>query len=622
MDAFVAYHGVDAMTHQARFDELSGQGWRIAWLNVSGPPAAARYAAVWIVNDGRAWAGVHNVDAGDYQRRFDELTSQGLVPSLVSASGPPNEAVFAAVFEQRNVGGWFARHGLRFDPDTDPDTLAHENNRAHDQGFIPRCLAVYGVGGDRRFAGVWWQNPGAVQWAWWLTDPDMYQRVFDAELGGGLRPASLSVGDDHWLLSVFRNDQIGPWVARHNITAPQYQEDFDRNLDEQRRPIVVAAGGQDDEARYAAVFAGTEVPTAREWTVTGQSSAAGPALDQQLDDAMGDVMHTHGVRAGALAVARGGVLRVARGYTWAEPGFALTQPGSTFRVASLSKIFTTAAAQALADDGVLPLDTPIFTYLGVSRTLPAGLTPDPRIGEVTIQHVLTRASGIVRNFGFTPDNPPRERTFRDVSLAAGRSGAPTLDDVVRYVYGLQLRCDPGTVAVEDNGYSNSAFHVLTAVVQQAAARPIDDYIRARLLAPFAVGDVYTASTTAGGQGPAEVPEYDAPGASPSMLDLTQGVFAPDAYGGQVLLEVAPGTGGFATSATTIARFIGSHAVWDAGGRVVNTRYGDFPGTGSGAYSRWDGLDVAFAFSYWVSDIAKDALIATIDPILDAFAAAL
>ena len=94
----------------------------MSWINVSGEPRDATYAAVWVENDGRAWAGVHNVDADGYQARFDEIVSQGLVPSVVSASGTSG-AVFAAVFEQRDVGGATARHGLRWGAEDQPDTL-------------------------------------------------------------------------------------------------------------------------------------------------------------------------------------------------------------------------------------------------------------------------------------------------------------------------------------------------------------------------------------------------------------------------------------------------------------------------------------------------------------------
>lgn len=69
--------------------------------------------------------------------------------------------------------------------------------------------------------------------------------------------------------------------------------------------------------------------------------------------------------------------------------------------------------------------------------------------------------------------------------------------------------------------------------------------------------------------------------------------------------------------TTVARFIGSHAVWDIGPRVNGTRYGDFEGTGTIAQSRESGPDLAVAFNFWVPGSAKDLLLNRIGPLLDA-----
>lgn len=160
MQTFVAYHGVPAVNHQERVDQLSSQGYRPISLSVSGDPGDARYSAVWVQRSGPAWWAVHGLSAVEYQARFDELTGQGYAPVLVSATGPANQAIFTALFEKGVTTTWFARHNLRRDPLTDPDTITHENERAFDQGFIPRCLAVYGDPGDRRFAGIWIKKLG------------------------------------------------------------------------------------------------------------------------------------------------------------------------------------------------------------------------------------------------------------------------------------------------------------------------------------------------------------------------------------------------------------------------------------------------------------------------------
>jgi CubicO group peptidase (beta-lactamase class C family) len=613
MESFMAYHGVNAATHQQRFDELLSQGMRLTWINVSGDPSDARYAAVWVTSDGRAWAGLHNLDAAGYQQRFNELTANGLTPSVVSAAGPVGRAVFAALFEQRDVGAWTARHGLTWGASGQPDTMVGQSESAYAAGQVPRCLAVYGDANDRRFAGIWWEARDGISASWWLGDANFYQRLFDAELAGGNRPSSLAVSDDGLVLSVFRDDQIGTWTARHRISAQEYQAEFDRQLQRDHRPIVVAAGGSGDAAQYAAIFAGQETAVPRTWTVTVDAQGPG-ALVAELDAAMADTMSRFGVRSAALAVARDGVLLVSRGYTWAEPWFPVTQPAALFRQASVSKLFTSAAAQALHDDNVLSLDTPMFSFLGVNTPLPGDVSVDSRIALVTPRQAATRTTGMHRDlFGRRPDGSNGDTTMRDVALLAGRAGSPTQGDVVQYVYGMPLVTNPGSMV--GDGYSNVAFFVLGAVIERAAGQPIDAYIRQRLLAQLGVGDLLVAHTATGQRLPGEVSGYDSTNAAPSMLD-TSGVWAPGAYGGAFVLEVAPAAGGFATSVTTVARFIGSHAAWDLGPRAAATRYGDFEGTATIAQSRDSGLDLAVAFNFWVPDVEKNRMLARIGPALD------
>src|SRR5262249_14147773 len=105
---FEAYHGVTGAQHQANFNRLSGQGFRMISLSVYGEPEDARYAAVWVQRNGAAWVAVHGVNSAGYQSFFDTWTARGFVPVVVSATGLANNAVFAAVFEQGISGPWFA----------------------------------------------------------------------------------------------------------------------------------------------------------------------------------------------------------------------------------------------------------------------------------------------------------------------------------------------------------------------------------------------------------------------------------------------------------------------------------------------------------------------------------
>src|SRR5262249_61133364 len=97
---FQAYHGVTAGQHQANFNKLSAQGYRMISLSVYGDPGDARYAAVWVQRQGAAWSAVHGVDSNGYQSFFNTWTAKGYVPVIISATGSPTNAIFAAVFDQ------------------------------------------------------------------------------------------------------------------------------------------------------------------------------------------------------------------------------------------------------------------------------------------------------------------------------------------------------------------------------------------------------------------------------------------------------------------------------------------------------------------------------------------
>ena len=92
----------------------------------------------------------------------------------------------------------------------------------------------------------------------------------------------------------------------------------------------------------------------------------------------------------SVVVARAGVVVVKRGYTWAEPNYPITQPGTLFRVASLSKIFTCAAIDRLVSMGRLTSSTAAFPFLGIIGKLLPTQTPDPDIDKITVQQLATR----------------------------------------------------------------------------------------------------------------------------------------------------------------------------------------------------------------------------------------
>lgn len=588
---FQAYHGVTGSQHQVHFNTLSAQGYRMISLSVYADPGDARYAAVWVQRTGAAWVAVHGVDSAGYQTFFNNWTSKGYVPVLVSATGASNNAIFAAVFEQGIAGAFVAYHGMPSGPEANAGTFQHLNKVARDQKMILRSFAIYGTSSDRRYIAVWHANPRFVKWHVHPADTSAgYQVTFNAEtqLPGyqlaGYRPAYVALSDDHMYCSLFKDDVVGAWVARHGMTSAEYQAEFDKQNAAGFYPICVQGGGSGDSTLYAALFAKQDIPLAREWTVTG---AALPAF-AALDHAMQAFMQANGVRAAQLAIGKNGTMKFSRAYTWAEPGYRITQPSDRFLLASCSKMFLEAAVQALYDANKLSKDTKVYPLLGFSH--PA----DPRSDTITIQQLLDHAGG------YNDDSPANggsgfDPTYnmRKIALDLGLTHPVTKLDVARYMYARMLDFTPGT----NSKYSNFGYLLAGAVVEKVTGMKYFDYVKTTLLQPASISEVLVFPTLASQRTSNEaICEDEGLGFDP--IELASQLLIPAVYGGDgEINEVGDPNDGTGASAQALVQFIHLHAVWGNGPRAPGSaRSGSTPGASSLAISRWDGVDWAYVIN--------------------------
>lgn len=261
---FKTYHGVTGAEHRASFDHLFGLGYRIISLSVHGDPTDPRYAAAWALREGPSWVAIHGVDAARYEAFFNVATAHGFAPTLISAVGPVEGTVFAGVFERCVGGVALAKYGMPAGPAREPGTFQHFNAAARASRMMLRSVAIYGTANDPRYAAVWHPNPAMVKWHVHTAETaERYPPISDAETRlPYYRPAHLALGADHRTCVVFRDDLIGPWIARHGLTADEYQAEIDHQSAAGLYPICVEGGGSGGETRYAAIFAQRDVPLA------------------------------------------------------------------------------------------------------------------------------------------------------------------------------------------------------------------------------------------------------------------------------------------------------------------------------------------------------------------------
>ncbi len=130
-------------------------------------------------------------------------------------------------------------------------------------------------------------------------------------------------------------------------------------------------------------------------------------------------------------------------------------------VGSVSKMFVTAAAMQLADQGKLSLDAPVTEYLPEFRTA------DPRYREITVRMLMNHRSGLMGS------------CYSDDILLDDSSTAAH-DGLLRQLSGERLKADPGAYS----SYCNDGFALLELVVEAVSGEAFTDYIAAHIAKPL------------------------------------------------------------------------------------------------------------------------------------------
>ncbi len=138
---------------------------------------------------------------------------------------------------------------------------------------------------------------------------------------------------------------------------------------------------------------------------------------------------------------------------------------SLFRIASMTKSFTSAAVLALRDDGVLGLDVPV-AELATSLERVSGSTADAP--AITLRMLLTMSAG------FATDDP-----WADRLLDADRA---TMDDL--FERGAHA-AHPASTAFQ---YSNYGFAMVGRVIEEVTGEPVRDHVTKRFLQPLGMHD--------------------------------------------------------------------------------------------------------------------------------------
>jgi CubicO group peptidase (beta-lactamase class C family) len=148
-------------------------------------------------------------------------------------------------------------------------------------------------------------------------------------------------------------------------------------------------------------------------------------------------------------------------------------PDTLYRIASITKLFTSTAILQLRDAGKLRLDDPIVEHLPWFRIRPA-----PADGPVpTLRHLLTHTAGLPREAGspyWTDGNFPTAAQVRE-RLATQQAALPTETEWK---------------------YSNLGLTLAGEIVAAASGRPYADYVAGHILEPLGMTQTFVTTPPA------------------------------------------------------------------------------------------------------------------------------
>ena len=614
MEIFEDYLGKTASEHELKWTSLKSQGYRFISLSVFGDPN--RFAAVLVKRDGPEWK--HTTGSlNSLQGQIVDYRNKGYAPTIISIAGAANNATYAVVWEKGAFAdGWKVSP---FEPGSNQDFFA-QCKWAQENGYYLVSATIYGSDiSDPRFGAIWarYKDTQPIRWRYIVTDDKNESKRWHSAVAQlryrisylavtFLASAPFTPSTVHRrYLSVFRDDMIGGfstgimdpqnWIG-HDMPEENY-EAFRDMVKRQREfyPICIQGSVIGDDTRYAVIFGPNDRPYDREWTVTGQRDPSLAGIDEEIKN----FMQHNGIRAGVLAIAKDGVIKLLHGYTWAEGGgYPKTQPDSLFRIASISKPFTCAAIQRLYDDGLLKPNDKVFPKLEISSPAIEGQKPDDRINGIEVQHLVDNLGGWDRSV--SPD-PVFE--IRNIALRLKLPKQLTKMDFARYMYGQPLDFKPGERQNGEGVYSNFGYVLLGMLIEKVTNRSFIDFLRKEVLAPINITDVFLARTLETQRANNEV-FYDDPGLGLSAVDQPGGhsyasdYLVPYVYGGAGFsTEIMDSSGGLMSTAKALVQFASRYPVGGIGkGRVQASKDGSMPGTRSMVNCRGDRVDYAYIFN--------------------------
>lgn len=499
---WVARHALSATAYQSEVDKWIAKGYRISEVSGYGNNGQDNYAAIFEkIPNSPAWVARHGLNATQYQQEVNKWVGQGYRPVQVSGYVAGGNTKYAAIFEKSaNAPGWVARHGLN------ATQYQQEVNKWVGQGYYLTDVSGYTVNNQDYYTAVFEKPTNIPAWvARHGLTADQYQTEFNKWTGQGYRlkkVSGYSLNGQARFAAIFEKSGSGAWAARHNMTAQQYQDEFDRFYYMGYRPVWVNGYTVNNKDYYAAIW------ESRNGFDMGELN--------DVDALVKKFMQDYKAPGASLAIAKDDRLVLAKTYGYADKERnELMAPRHRLRIASLSKPITATAIMKLVEQGKLKLSDKVFGTGSVLGTT-YGTQPYKKwITDITVQHLLEHLGG-----GWTNDG--NDPMFKNVTMNHSQLITWTLDNQA-------LKTEPGT----SYAYSNFGYCVLGRIIEKKTGQPYDTWVKNNVLDNCGVNNMEIGGNTLAQRKANEVKYYDTEDPYASYMNVKR----MDSHGGWIATPV-------------------------------------------------------------------------------------
>ncbi len=261
--------------------------------------------------------------------------------------------------------------------------------------------------------------------------------------------------------------------------------------------------------------------TDENWDSLIAQERSAPGSISRVDDSIVMFMKKYNIPGLSVAIGEDDKLIYIKAFGYANISTReKVTPESLFRIASISKPFTSVAIMKLIQSGKLSIDSKVFGDSGILGNQYGTLPYGPNITSITIGELLHHTSG-----GWTNDD--KDPMFSNPSFTSSQLLTWTLNN-------QPLKNPPGSVYA----YSNFGYFILGRVIEKLTGQTYADYVQENILHPIGINDMQIGGNTKDSRKLNEVIYYSQPD-DPYSFNLTR----MDSHGGWI------------TTATDLVKFI-------------------------------------------------------------------